>query len=100
MDNDLLKPVAPKNILGIFGMNLGIFCLYQVILWQCASTSFMWFDMIVLIIHYIVMFVFSIINFTSNRTIYGIAWLVSLLVVALVGFGSCWWITDQPGPNN
>jgi hypothetical protein len=100
--NNPFPPEKPKqtaiHLWRVVGLNFGIFMCYQVLFALAGdSMTFMILDMFPLVAHWIVMLVFMIVQFSRGKTMSGIGWLISLVVFAIIGFGSCFWIADMLG---
>lgn len=81
----------------VMRLQLGIFIGYQLLLAGIASGSrgsaFLFLDMLPLIVHWIVLFVFMCIKFGNRKTGAGLGYLISLLATMIIGFGSCFFIS-------
>lgn len=87
----------PVDLWKIVGINFGVFMLYQTLLVFVAEESYLILDMFPLLLHWLVMLILMIINFTRGKRMQGFGFLISLISIVIIGFGSCWWITDMLG---
>lgn len=87
----------PIDLWKIVGINFGIFMAYQALFVFIASDAFLVADMFPLVLHWLVMIIFMIISFSIGKKMTGFGWLISLVTLLLIGFGSCWWIADVVG---
>ena len=93
-------PPQPENtgreIWKVMRLQLGIFLGYQLLLAVAMSLlhgGFLIIDIFPLVIHWLILFIFMIVNFASKKNGAGLGYLLSLLIIVIVGFGSCWGIS-------
>lgn len=90
----------PVELWRVLGINFGVFMAYQMLMIFVAGDSYLISDILPLIAHWLVMLIMMIISFSRGKKMAGIGWLISLIVIIIIGFGSCWWIADMVGGMN
>lgn len=93
------KPAqTPLHLWKVVAINFGIFLCYQALLILVGDgEGYLILDMFPLIAHWVTMLILMIVSFSRGKKMYGIGHLISLILIILIGFGSCWWISDALG---
>lgn len=100
--NNPFPPEPPQqtavHLWKVVGINFGIFMAYQTLLaFTGNGGAYMILDMFPLCAHWLVMLILMIISFSRGKKMYGFGHLISLIVLIIIGFGSCFWIADLLG---
>jgi hypothetical protein len=90
-------PENPMDLWKVVGMNFGIFVAYQALLVILAGEAFLIADTLPLIVHWVFMLVMMIVQFSRGKRMQGFGYLISLVVIIIIGFGSCFWIGNALG---
>src|SRR5690348_2099310 len=79
--------------------HLPIFAGYQlllaVLIQMGGQGGFIILDMVPLILHWVVLVILGIVSFANSKKGAGFGYLISFFITAIVGFGSCWWISGM-----
>jgi hypothetical protein len=96
-------PVPPqpenkgKEIWKVLRLQLSIFAGYQILLAilvkASGQTGFLIIDMLPLILHWLVLIILMIVSFAGSKKGKGLGYLIAFLITAIVGFGSCFFIS-------
>ena len=89
-------PQTALDLGKVVAINFGIFLLYQTLL-ALAGDGFLVLDIFPLVAHWITMLILMIISFSRGKKMYGIGHLISLVTLIIIGFGSCFLISDMLG---
>src|SRR4051812_4871115 len=85
-----------KDILKVLAIQLGIFLFYQGILYYlvCVAglSQFSGIEMFIVVLHWIVSLVLMIVFLATRRTGTGLGFLISFIILLIIGFGSCAYI--------
>jgi hypothetical protein len=90
-------PHNPVDLWKVVGINFGIFLGYQALFVLIAGSNFLLADILPLVVHWVFMIVLMIVAFASGKKMQALGHLISLIVLVIIGFGSCFWIADMVG---
>ena len=90
-------PQTAFHLWKVVGIQFGIFLGYTALFSLAGNEGFMMLDMLGLIAHWLVMLILMIIAFSRGKRMYGLGHLISLILIIIIGFGSCFLITDMLG---
>jgi hypothetical protein len=91
-----------REIWKVFRLQLLIFISYQLLLallCHSGSGGFLFIDMLPLVLHWVILIILMIVSFAGRKKGAGLGYLISFLVICIVGFGSCWLISGIVDSN-
>jgi hypothetical protein len=96
MNYEILPQSPPENIgrsiWKVMRLQLLIFASYQflfALLLGKQEMGFMFLDMFPLALHWLLLLIFMIVSFTSQKKGAGFGYLISFILILIIGFGSC-----------
>ncbi|CAN5205902.1 hypothetical protein BH09BAC5_BH09BAC5_12230 [soil metagenome] len=90
-----------KEIWKVMRLQLAIFAGYQILLALLCQLfyhgAFLILDMLPLLGHWILLLILMIVSFSKSKRGAGLGYLISLIIIVIIGFGSCFAIGNSLG---